>query len=627
MKKISALFITLILAAAVALGGCGGSANWTKPTLTDPGQLISAQGFVAETENYLYLINGAGTSTADNTFGAPVKGSLIAVEKSTIGTDNLNAQVVVPKLFVASDYGAGVFIHDGYVYYGSPSTDRNSEGGIANDELAFMRTKLDGSQDSPEIYFTAGALSTQYRITESGGTVYIIYYDSANTSVKVYNTSTRTETEVAKTDAQNNTPLEEGKELYGSLGTVSFADSGDTGSAALFYTVTVYNEKYYEDKASQDGYTRSTASYNMVYAVNAAGQADKVLDGEANSETYAITLIEGGYVFYTATPVSGTAKTYVKSVADMLNAQAAATEVKNTDYVTSGVIVNGLKEVYYWDSEAQKVIKSTFTGSEAEVKETVLMSESVSTLLFVNDGYIYYLNSSSQLARALLSDEDAKEQRISQDTVGTATSWYLPQLITVGDKDYVFYLDTSTAGSSYVWYTDLSSEVIGEDTDDDDEDDLFYMEGQQPAAVMLDEDRANVAVAAINDIEGELEWEMTDGKFTVASVEKANEIYNALPQEIKDLVGDTYTEKLENCNRAIELGDKYYKLKGVANYEKLSEEEQQAYRTAYDEAKAYRQALIDEIGEDGYVTVRNMLDTQIKSYYSSAYEIFEAEEE
>lgn len=627
MKKFLALLLTTVLAAAIALAsGCGGSKGWTKPTLTTPGNLIGANGFVAETDNYLYLINGLGSSTADNAFGAPVKGSLIAVEKATVGTDNVNAQIVVPKLFVASDYGSGLFIHDGFVYYGSPSTDRNSSGSVANDELAFMRTKLDGSQNQPEVFFTAGGLSTQYRITESEGTVYIVYHDTANSSVKVYNTATRSAQTVAKTDAQNNNPIEDGQERYASLGTVTFADATDTEFAALFYTVTVYNEKYYADKASQNGYTRSTESYNMVYAVNAAGQAVKVLDGQEKSVTYAITLIEGGYVFYTETPVSGAAKTYAKSVADMFG-EKEATEIVNAKYAVSGAIIAGLEEVYFWDSEGKKVIRSTLTGSEAQVKETVLLSESVSTLLFVKGEYIYYFNSGNQIARAKLGDENAKEQRVSQGTVASSSSWYLPQLITLGGKDYVFYLDNSTAGSSYVWYTDLNAKVVGEDTDDDKENDIFYLDGQMAAAVMPDTDRANVAVAVINEIESELDWEIVDGKFTVASVEKANKVYNNLPQNVKDALGESYKTKLENCKKAVELGRQYYKLEGVEGYDKLSEEKQEIYRISYKEATAARAALIDEVGGDRFVTIRNMLDTQIKSYYSSATEIFDGAKE
>ena len=44
-------------------------------------------------------------------------------------------------------------IEEGYVYYGTPSTEKNSSGAIAKEDITFMRTKLDGSGDT-DVYFT-----------------------------------------------------------------------------------------------------------------------------------------------------------------------------------------------------------------------------------------------------------------------------------------------------------------------------------------------------------------------------------------------------------------------------------------------------------------------------------------
>lgn len=621
MKKILLAFLTCVIAISACFAvACSDGASWTKPTLTNPGSVVSHGGFLAETENYVYVINGSGDSTADNAFGAPVKGSLVAIEKSSLGTDTLSVQVVVPKLFCASDYTAGVYFYGGYVYYGSPSTDKNSSGKVANDELAFMRTKLDGTQEKSDIFFTVPSLSVKYRITEKDGAVYIVYNDTEDSSVKVYNTSDKSVKTLAKTDAENNTPVAEGKEIYESLANISFADNGDLDSASLFYTATVYNEKYYEDKAASEDYTRSTAKYNVVYGVNAKGEAVKVLDGESGSITYEIKLIESGYVFYTATPDGGTAKTYAKKVSEMFGS-AAATEIKNATYVADGSVIVSLEEVYYLDTEAKTVIKSTLVGSETTVREKAAVSENISSLLFVDGDYIYFNNAGGEIARIKLFDADANEERVSQGTVNA--SWYAPERVTAGGKNYLFYLDTSTIGSSYVWYTDLGVEVTGEDTDDDDENDLFYLTGEKLAGIMLEADKANAAIDAINNIESELDWEIKDGVFTVESVNKAEAIYNSLSEEAKKSVDESYVTKLENSKRAVTFGEKCYALKGVKNYNKLSETEQADYRTKYEAVKAEKQALIKDLGASGYTTVRDMLDSELKSYFSSAKSVIE----
>ena len=559
MKKILLLMLTIVLAVSAAFAvGCGSGASFTKPSLNNPGKLISDGGFLAETDNYVYVINGIGTSTDDNSFGKPVKGSLAAIDKSTLG-GNVKSEIVVPKLFVASDYTSGIKINGDYVYFGSPSTDKNSSGKIANDELAFQRAKLDGSQEKGDIFFSVSSLSVKYRLTEADGNVYVIYQDTSDSSVKAYNTADKTMSTVAKTDDKNNDVVKNAanEDVYVSMGTVTFAENGD--DAVLLYIVTVYNEKYYEEKASKDDYSRSTASYNMVYAVNAKGETTKVLDGESNDVTYAITLVKNGYVFYTATPNGGTAKTYVKSVKDIFDVNSAATEVKNTSYAVSGAIINGLDDVYFYDSDAKQIVKSTLVADEKNVKEVVAASDDISSLAFVNGDYVYYYNANGELARLKANDDAAETERVSRGTVNT--SWYAPELVTVNDRTYAFYLDSSTIGSSYVWYTDLNAEVVAEDTDDDGENDLFYLPYGKVAGVMLAADRANVAVEAINNIASSLDYtEDNEFKETVAEARKA---YEALDDEAKKAVSETAKNKLENSERAIVLGDKYNALAGV----------------------------------------------------------------
>lgn len=625
MKKILLIVFTVVLAVSAAFAvGCGSGASFKKPTLTDHGALVSDGGFLAETEKYVYVINGTGVSSADNSFGKPVKGSLVAVDKSTLGGE-VKSEVVIPKLFVASDYTAGVKISGEYVYFGSPSTDKNSKGGIANDELAFQRAKLDGTQTKGDVFFSVSSLSAKYRITEEGGIVYIIYQDSSDSSVKVYDTSSKKTVTVAKTDEKNNDAVKSasGKDVYLSMGDVTFAEDSD--SVALFYTVKVYDEEYFKDKAEKEGYSRSTASYNAVYAVNAKGEAVKVLDGEEGNVTYAITLVKDGYVFYTATPSGGEAKTYVKAVKDALNESVKAEVVKNTKYAVSGAIIESLSEVYFYDSDAKSVVKSTLVGDERAVKTNVYKADDVSSLIAVKDGYVYYNNASGEIARAEMNNEKAVAERVSAGSVNS--SWYAPEFVTANGTTYLFYLDTTTTGSSYVWFTDLNANnVKGEDTDDDGENDKFWFEGEKLAGVMLAEDRANAAVSAINDIASTLDLEDEDNEF-VSSVSHARKVYEALDAEAKKSVSESYVVKLENAEKAIELGRAYNELAEAVKYvSKMPAAEKAALREKlsdkYEAAKSIRQGMIDSIGKDRFVNVRDLLSNNLKAYFTKATDLF-----
>jgi hypothetical protein len=91
--------------------------NWSGSNLSlapsKAGSLVENGGFIAETENYVYFINGMADSNADNTLGTPIKGALLVAEKSNLS----KTEIAVPKLFVASNTSAGLFIDGEYVYY------------------------------------------------------------------------------------------------------------------------------------------------------------------------------------------------------------------------------------------------------------------------------------------------------------------------------------------------------------------------------------------------------------------------------------------------------------------------------------------------------------------------------
>ena len=200
MKKVLFKVLCGLLAVTILLSlpACSKKDKWKGTSMTDWKEVVSIGGFVAETQNYLYYINGIGTSTESNTFGAPVKGSLMAVAKADLGKSEseIKTEIVVPKLFVANDYNAGVYIFDDYVYYGTPSTDKTPEGTVANSEMMFMKTKLDGTDS--KVLFSIDTLSAEYRIVEKDDTVYIVYYDATNSELISYNTANKAKAVIAK---------------------------------------------------------------------------------------------------------------------------------------------------------------------------------------------------------------------------------------------------------------------------------------------------------------------------------------------------------------------------------------------------------------------------------------------
>lgn len=623
MKKILICILSVIIATSCALFVACDNNKFSAPGFTDFGSRQSWGGFVAQTENYVLFINGIGDSTADNSYGKPVKGSLMAIKKTDFANGDYDkAKIIVPKLFCSSDYTSGLYIsNDGYVYYGTPSTDKNSSGNIANDELVFMKSKIDGTEKPTTLLKTSFALSTTYRIVGSGDTAYIVYYDSTDTALKVYTEKDGVQV-IAKTDSK--TSIKSGDE-YLSLNSYTFVE-GDK-DIAVVYTATVYNEQYYEDKESDtSSYSRSTASYNYFYTYSAGDSVatDSELGGKRltiNDKeklyTYAITVINNGFVFYTETDVESNASNMFFNLATVSDGKVNAKEQADSDLAADTTLIISENEVYAIDGDNHYVYKTSLANPDTgriDREQVTMANEDLETLKLKNGDYLYFYNDDNNIVRVKMNDKDANVERVSLGEV--STEWYDPQIVTVGEKDYLLYLDTTKVGSSYVYAANLSSKVIEEDTDDDDEADLYYLESVNALAQKTDSDLANVVIDAVDNIPSTLDLDTDDnGLLYSEEYNKAQKAYDE--STVKDSIGSDYVTKLDNCKKAIELVNAYAKLSKIVEYNNMTDEEKAAIKSDYEKAKSIRQALIDE-SESTYTTVRDLLPEQYKYYYQQA---------
>ena len=625
MKKMLSKILcgALALVMLLSLVACGGSTkSWKAGSLTNGGAVVSNGGFVAETENYLYYINGIGTSTEDNAFGAPLKGALMAVDKA----DLTKTEVVVPKLFVATDYKSGFFIDGGYVYYGTPSTEKNSEGHVASGEMMFTRTKLDGS-GTTEKFFALSSLSAEYRFVKNGDNVCVVYYDSVDTALECYSFSDKTTTVIAKTDAKTE----------GSVSLETYKFLNGNSDAIVVYTVTLYTEEYDAVKAEKDDYTRPTENFNKVYAYKAGDAVDEttglagtlVLDGahgegDLDDGKYAFSFVNDSYVFFTEAVGSKTT-TYAITAKDLLD-KKAATKIVNTDYAVETNLIVSLSEVYTIDTGKLNKVDMLAEGIKDQ-KECVAIGEGLTTLLTVKDGFVYYYNASNQICRMELKkdslSEVANEIRVSLDTANS--SWYKPEFIKVGEKEYLFYLDNSSLGASYVKYVDINAKVIEEDTDNDDKADLFYLDKAEIKlmGIMTDADSASIITAEIDAISskldnGNLKFEEVEGKLTVNAVTDAKAKYDGATEEVKALVSETSLATLNNYLKAIEIVNLYDKLEGIQNFTDATKAE--SYKAAYLEIKS----TVEEFKASDVVTaVDGYIPNNYKVFYQKAVELFE----
>ncbi len=593
MKRTFTKIFTAVLALCLAcatLIGCGvGGWDTSKVTLKTPGAVKSVGGLVAETENYVYFINGKGVSTDDNALGVPVKGALYAADKSDLS----KTSVVVPKLLVASDYNAGVYIYGDYIYYGTPSTDKTSTGSIANSEMMFMRTKVDGT--GSEVLFTINSLTAEYRIVNSGEEVYIVYYDSADKALVSYKVSSKTFETIAKTDV---TVKAEALNAY------KFLDNGQ--GVTVLYTVTVYTEDYNkveEENAVKDGgtYSRATAEYNRVYAykVGDTGNEDlkgvKVLDGAgAIPKTYEINYLSGGYVFYKVTdPTAKPESTmFGVSVTDLLaSGSTNAKCIINTTYVADSSIIVDLENVYvYGDGYLSK---STLIGDKNVQEQYLFHNTTVTKLLLVHGDYAYFQNSSNALARVNINPTctNRVEERVSEGEF--VTDWYDVEIV----DNKIFYADASATGETYIKCIPTNAQVVAEDTDDDGKNDLHYLKGH----IALGEKNEADAVARTEALITEITNGLDSNKKMVFDAKDASDnqtmqkyldaktAYDNLTDAQKDKLTKEGVALLEKYGVALEVS------RLVAPLEAFKDaSDKESFRTAFETAQAKLEAIRSE---------------------------------
>lgn len=627
MKKLITLIISVVLAVGCVFGlvACT-SSDWTKPTLTNPGSIVngSTGSFYAETQNYVYYINGIGDMTKDNTFGVPVKGALMAVEKSSIKSGDIKTEVVVPKLFVSSDSDAGFYLfgsgNDASVYYGSPSTDKNSSGEIAKTDMTFLRTTLDSK--TTEKLFTVSNHSTEYRMAEKDGVVYIVFYDSADSALKVYDTASKKVNVIAKTDEQNNDAVSiEGvsEQKYLSLDKYKFLDNGN--QTLLVYTMTVYAEKYYEDKAEQTEYTRATEAYNLVYEYS-LGSTKLAINGATDSKTYEITFETGEYLFYKEKDKYSNEKTFgtlISQLGDLTKRQL----INDNTLLAEGIVIKDLDTVYRYDSTNKKVYRTSLTATGNDLfnkKQNIIPGDDVSTLIDVDGDYVYYFDGSNQLARRLVGEDTLKE--LISDSTASKT-FYAPARISIDDTEYMFYIDSSTKGANYVEFVSLSAELEEVDTNEDEKIDHKKFNGQKMLGKYIDQDKINIVEAIIDEIgTAELEFIEADGKVSVESVTKARKAYNDLEKGLQEKVLESKLSALVKAEKAVELANKYYALRDVDNYVNYDETQKAQFKSLYQQAFDLRDQIIQENGKDYYTAIRTFIAEDYKYYYGEAYKLF-----
>lgn len=270
-KKLIILIVCLVLTAAL-LAGCNESykqdaieTDFSNLTVTSNGGLAVRAG------KYLYYINGYAGNTVDNSFGKVQKGAIARVELDEAGIpkDDTN-KIIVPKNVYNTAASSGLYIVGEYIYYSTPSIEKNSEGEPKTSEMHLMRTKLDGTDT--KIIKKFKDYSPVYKVVDG----YLLYVNSD-------------------------------KELHSiNLNTKKFDDDKIDENISSYYMtpyekgINGFIDAIFYIKASDN----KNETHSVMWCYRAGGEKKKVIEGNKNSygdtlehqAGYTLSIAESEYV-------------------------------------------------------------------------------------------------------------------------------------------------------------------------------------------------------------------------------------------------------------------------------------------------------------------------------------------
>ena len=451
-KKLTVIFAAALLGcSATSIAACNKS-GFVPPTGEIIGNEVKSNGgFAVEKGNFVYFINGSESSDADNTYGEAVKGALYRIDKAALKSGGYDkAQRVVPSLFVAQNYDGGIFIYDDYVYFASPTTEKEKDGNVSSSWLSFKRAKIDGTSTKKEIdeyLFRLDDNTVSYRFVKVADTVYCLYVKDK--TLYSFNVSTKTTTVLAK-DAEayyfdtenpengnvyylmkvptNNTAGASSFENYNQLYCVTPDASATVNADATSYKVAGYREYKFDRASIVKNNSEFDASDITQYPYVNLGRL--VLDGiggvapqnaktQFNDEgednngnagyTYAILAYRNNRVLLTRKDnQSSSSDTPTYSFTDEQRANGWNSVTANKDKLlkVADTSANATKDAVYYEAEGGALgylyvsnnnLYRTLVGADGTIaeEETYLSSADVTTLWKTEGDYLYYYGAGS----------------------------------------------------------------------------------------------------------------------------------------------------------------------------------------------------------------------------------------
>ena len=427
-------------------------------------------GVTAVYGDYLYFINGVkandGKSAKDNTRGAICR---VKYNKADGKIDDTTYEVVVDDLVGYDD--CSLYFFGDYMYYATPSTDKNNKATTLYSKTKFMRYDLVNKQ-SYALYTTQlndekEEISYSYYIV--GEELHLVVYEKNNSSI----TSLKIDKDVKTNYVINNATSCVLSENYGNT-----ASSAATVDANKFVFYTVDHEAVDKD-AVQTG--------NKVYRTSVKENNSALICD--NGESVSILSIKSGKLIFAL----GT-NLYANTITGAENEKLSLSNDKviSFNYASDQSILfieneDGTVSVLYYDSTSfnLNIIKwnnmeletvtinefskddkfefiTTVTVTETEEAEAGAdpVSHEITYLVYINTKKLYKIEISCDGEYTVF----AEPIQLTKTEVVSATGLLVPEVV----GTYVYVYAQNDDKNTYLYRTDLTIKVNASELEDED---------------------------------------------------------------------------------------------------------------------------------------------------------------
>lgn len=227
-------------------------------------ETISNGGYFVRQGGYAYFVNGYVGDSADNTWGTPLKQSIMRAELNADGSvNNDTAKVLVPKSVYNKDMKGGIAVFGEWIYYATPNNEPDKSGTASTTHTDFMRTKIDGSLT--QLIGTINSREAQYLFTPTR----VLYYLNSTISYIDFS-GMKTNKEIKDgSGASHGTIASNVTSVLWNYDAAFTSGQGKAASDYIFYTQSVTGDDSYKH-------------YNNLYAVRYDGSDSQLLISETS---------------------------------------------------------------------------------------------------------------------------------------------------------------------------------------------------------------------------------------------------------------------------------------------------------------------------------------------------------